>query len=68
MIPFWVCYVEESDGGRGYRHETLQSAKTEALRLANLVDNKGKRVCVLQSVGYMQIPIEDRWHPVTLPF
>ncbi len=31
---YWICYVEGTDGGRRYRHYTLQSAQTEAERLA----------------------------------
>ena len=32
----YICYVEGTDGGRRYRHYTLQSAQTEAERLARL--------------------------------
>lgn len=51
MNKHWICYVEGSDGGKRYRHQTLQSAQTEAERLANLSYNIGKKVYIYEYKG-----------------
>ena len=51
MIKFWTCWVEGTTGGYGYRHESLESARKEAERLAALSNNDGKPVFVLEFVG-----------------
>lgn len=56
---FWECYVEGTDGGRHYRHYTLESAQTEAERLARLT---GGIVYVFEFVGKCRIePTPIKW-------
>ena len=47
METFWICWVEYTDGGSHYKHWTLQSAQTEAERLARL----GKTVYLFECIG-----------------
>jgi hypothetical protein len=46
---FWMCYVEKRRPPR-YRHETLESAIEEAMRLARLPQNIGRKVYILNSI------------------
>ncbi len=46
--PFWVCYVEGTDGGYHYKHYLLVKAQTEAERLARLT---GKTVYLFECIG-----------------
>ncbi len=62
MKSFWTCWVDGTTGGYGYRHPTFGSAQAEADRLSRMPGNKGKRVVVLQSIGYAEIPIPETWH------
>lgn len=48
MKPFWICYVEGTNGGEHYRHPTLRGAQIEAERLARLT---GEVVYLLECVG-----------------
>lgn len=55
----FMCYVAGS--GRTSRiHSTQEQAETEAERLSNLTDNKGKKVYVLSSVAEYQSEKEER--------
>ena len=51
---FWTCFVEGTAGGYGHRHDTLESARQEAERLAKMPGNRGKKVYVLELVGFCQ--------------
>lgn len=51
MKAFWIIFVEHTDGGRHYRHSSLESALKEAERLAGLPANQGLRVYVFECVG-----------------
>lgn len=42
MEKYWIIFVEHTDGGRHYRHSTLEKAQAEAERLARLPENTGK--------------------------
>ena len=55
MENHWICYVEGTDGGKKYRHRTLESAQIEADRLARLPNVKGKRVYVYEYKGSCQV-------------
>ena len=52
MKTFYTTWVEGTSGGYGYPHETFEKAKEEAERLASLPGNTGKRVRVLQCLGF----------------
>ena len=51
MEKFWICWVAGTDGGKHYHHWTLQSAQTEAERLARLPNVQGKTVYLFECVG-----------------
>ncbi len=51
MEKFWICYVEGTNGGKHYRHGSLENAMTEAERLARLPWMTGKNVFVLECIG-----------------
>ena len=51
MEKFWIIFVEHTDGGRHYRHNTLEKAQTEAERLARLPENQGKGVYLFRCIG-----------------
>ncbi len=55
LSPFWECYVQDSDGGRHYRHYSIESAQAEAERLARLPTNQGKDVYIYQFVGRCKV-------------
>lgn len=62
---FWNCLVEQTDGGFHYKHDSLDSAITEAKRLARLPGNKGRKVYVLEVVGYCEVPeIPVEYYPI----
>jgi len=48
MERWWECYVEGTDGGRHYRHWTLEGAQKEAERLARLTE---KTVYLFECIG-----------------
>lgn len=52
MVRFWECYVEGTGGGRHYKHWTLESAQTEAERLAKLTE---KTVYLFECIGKCKI-------------
>ena len=54
MNRFWTNFVEGTAGGYGHRHDTLESARQEAERLAKMPGNRGKKVYVLELVGFCQ--------------
>ena len=56
IVPFWLCFVEGTYGGFHFKHYTLEAAKKEAERLAQLPDNKGKQVYVLGVIGSCEVP------------
>uniref|UniRef100_A0A6M3JYG5 Uncharacterized protein n=1 Tax=viral metagenome TaxID=1070528 RepID=A0A6M3JYG5_9ZZZZ len=56
MGKFWNCLVEGTYGGYHYRHSSFEQAKTEAERLARLGSNRGKKVYVLEVIGYCEVP------------
>ncbi len=59
METFWICYIEGTDGGRHYRHWSLEDAQTEAERLAECT---GKKVYLLKCIGVCQIePLPVKW-------
>ena len=51
MRRFWECYVEGTDGGKHFKHRTLESAQGEAERLARLPDVEGRVVYLFECVG-----------------
>jgi len=51
MNQFWMVYVEESNHGPEYKHETLASARTEAARLCAV---RGKPTYVLKAMSVCQ--------------
>jgi hypothetical protein len=61
MEIWWECYVEGTDGGKHYHHWSLQSAKTEAERLARLT---GGTVYVFECIGKCKSNVE--WETPTL--
>ena len=56
IVPFWLCYVEGTHIGFPYKHFTLEAAETEAERLAQLPDNRGKQVYVLGVISSCEVP------------
>lgn len=54
MDTHWICYVEGTDGGRRYKHDTIQSAQTEAERLARLT---GKKVYIYEWKGSCDVTL-----------
>lgn len=66
MKKFWTCWVDGSSGGYGYRHESLESAKKEAERLATIYE--GKAVFVMAFIGAAVVN-RVRWEiPNDVPF
>jgi len=53
---FWNCLVEGTDGGFHYKHSSIENAVAEAKRLARLAGNKGRKVYVLETVGFCEVP------------
>jgi len=51
MERLWTILVEHTDGGSYHRHATLQSAETEAERLARLPYNVNKEVYLFECIG-----------------
>lgn len=51
MEKFWVCWVIRTPA-EPYKHRSLQSAQTEAERLARLT---GKGVYIFECTGYCQV-------------
>jgi len=51
---FWTVFVDGTAGGYGCPHDTLESARQEAERLAKMPGNRGKKVYVLELVGFCQ--------------
>lgn len=58
MRGFWVVLGDNSSQTT-YRHDTFESAKTEAKRL--VLSNKGVRFWVLRAVGSAELPDPVRW-------
>jgi len=54
MNRFWTNFVEGTSGGNHHKHDTLESARQEAERLAKMPGNRGKKVYVLELVGFCQ--------------
>jgi hypothetical protein len=52
LSRYWICYIEGTDGGRRYRHYRLQSAQTEAERLARQI---GKEVSIFEFKGSCKV-------------
>ena len=60
---FWTCFVEGTNGGGHFQHPTFDEAKDEAERLARMLLNQGKKVHVLEEVGYAIVPESPvEWH------
>lgn len=55
MEKFWICWVEGTDGGRHYRHWSLQRAQTEAERLARLPNIAGREVYIFECRGKCKV-------------
>ena len=55
MEKFWIIFVEHTNGGRHYRHETLEKAQVEAERLVRLPENIGMRVYIFGCEGRCQV-------------
>lgn len=53
MDKFWMCYVEGTKGCSA-RHINRTVAMEEAERLLKLPSNVGKKVYLLEVVGYVQ--------------
>ncbi len=60
---FWMCWVSHK-GSPMKRHPTQMDATTEAVRLARLPDNIGKKVYVLEATEYAQVDVNNL--PVSL--
>ncbi len=58
---FWMCYVEGKTTGPAIRHPCESSARQEAERLAQLPDNRGKRVYILESIAWCEVAAVA-WH------
>ena len=54
-IKFWTCLVEGTLGGYSYQHDTLESAREEAEKLARMPSNRKKRVFVLELVCLCEV-------------
>ena len=62
MEKFWIIFVDHTDGGRHYRHRTLQDAQIEAERLARLSSNQGKNIYLFECVGTCTVEPEPvKW-------
>ncbi len=62
MKKFWMCYVEGTDGGCHYRHQTLKGALIEAERLARLPSVRGKTVYLFECVAICSAqPLPVKW-------
>lgn len=62
MKTWWECYVEGTGGGFHHRHTTLQSAKTEAERLAR---RERKTVYLFECIGICKVAGVE-WETPTL--
>lgn len=59
---FWIVFAEHTDRGRHYRYRTLEAARAEAERLAQLPDNIGKGICVFEYIGMCKVKtIPPKW-------
>lgn len=68
MEKFWTCLVEGTTGGYGHKHDTFDSAKQEAERLAKMPSNCNRKVYVLGVIGYCEVSeIPVRW-TTDIPF
>lgn len=52
----YTCFVEGTDGGRHHKHFTEPDACKEAERLARQPQNKGRKVYVMETIGYCIVP------------
>jgi len=53
---FWTCFVEGTGGGYGHKHDTIESARKEAERLARQASNRTRKVYVLEMVCFCEVP------------
>jgi hypothetical protein len=70
MQTFWVTWVDGTSGGYGSPHPTFDEAQKEAERLAQMPNNVGKPVRVLQYLGTVTCK-NTIWEPAEieeLPF
>ncbi len=51
MKTFWTCWLEGTNGGRQFQHESFGSAEQEAKRIALMPENDGKKVYILMCLG-----------------
>ncbi len=49
---FWMCYVDNTNGGSHYRHYSMEEAEEEAERLAKLT---GEKVYLLECIGVCSV-------------
>jgi len=62
MEKFWECYVEGTDGGRHYKHWTLEGAQVEAERLARLAEGRAVYLRQVECIGLCRAePISVKW-------
>lgn len=56
--PFFMVYVE-GQSSPTYKHESLNSAETEAKRLAKMLDRKAYVLCSIKSFEVNHFVVED---------
>jgi len=61
---YWVCYVEGKSIPR-VLHEEWEEAHDEGVRLAQLPENRGKKVYIMESIGFFYTPTPPvNWYPL----
>ena len=64
MDKFWMVYVEGTQGCK-IPHLTRQNAIDEAERLLRLPSNVGRKVFLLESMGYVHCePLPVKWEVI----
>ncbi len=56
---FWMCWVSPHKGSPMKRHPYQADAAIEAIRLARLPDNIGKKVYVLEATEYVKVDVNN---------
>ena len=59
---FWICWVEDTNEGSYHKHPSLESAKIEAERLAEIPTNIGKEVYIMELIEVCLASIRIDWH------
>ena len=62
MEKFFMSYVKE-ERGPAIQHFSQEEAEAEAERLAQLTENLGKKVYLLEAIGYCEVELTPvTWH------